>query len=50
MLNFCDFIQVFVFTTIHHLKVLLRLQSIHNDVASGLGVFTHFYQYDVVKF
>ena len=23
MLNFCDFIQVFIFTTNHHLKVLI---------------------------
>ena len=24
MLNFCDFIQVFVFTTNHHLKIFVR--------------------------
>ena len=29
MLNYCDFIQVFVFTSYHHLKILSRLYSAH---------------------
>ena len=28
MLNFCDFIQVFVFTTNHHLKVIFKAEFI----------------------
>ena len=36
MLNFCDFIQVFVFTTNHHLNIkilfaiLLHMEDVHN--------------------
>ena len=32
VLNFCDFIQVFVFTRNHHLKLLRRLQRVQ-DIA-----------------
>ena len=42
MLNFCDFIQVFIFTTNHHLKVLLvmiRLTEVQRQqVARHFGV------------
>ena len=31
MLNFCDFIQVFVFTTNHHLKARMLKLCIHMD-------------------
>ena len=36
MINFCDFIQVFVFTTNHHLKHgVSRALCIHTPVESG---------------
>ena len=35
MLNFCDFIQVFVFTPNHHLKVCVKF---HENMSSGLKV------------
>ena len=33
MLNFCDFIQVYVFTTNHHLKSIMKIgmQDFHAD-------------------
>ena len=40
MLNFCDFIQVFVFTTNHHLKGTLRLHT-----GFDTATFTYFYIY-----
>ena len=41
ILNFCDFIQVFVFTTNHHLNdVALKLiQCFNADVRPGLSSF-----------
>ena len=30
MLNFCDFIQVYIFTTNHHLNKLIRLTTLNN--------------------
>ena len=38
MLNFCDFIQVFVFTTNHHLKVHMAVFQGPCCVWSGEGV------------
>ena len=35
MLNFCDFIQVFVFTRNHHLKVYLL--ALYKNVGSQIG-------------
>ena len=32
ILNFCDFIQVFVFTTNHHLNVSLKFQTLISEI------------------
>ena len=38
MLNFCDFIQVFIFTKNHHLKFQTSMLKIYmNLVTTGLG-------------
>ena len=45
MLNFCDFIQVFVFTRNHHLKsVLLRKFQSEKYIANLNNTFTKFVQ------
>ena len=47
MLNFCDFIQVFVFTTNHHLKFYVPgsfplLQGIETILENASGIFTSY--------
>ena len=39
MLNFCDFIQVFLFTTNHHLKHLCRDPSLELSRKADLPMF-----------
>ena len=41
MLNFCDFIQVFVFTRNHHLKLSVNLKNLYST--------GHLRQYENVK-
>ena len=45
MLNFCDFIQVYVFTTNHHLKVPLIVLQLCK--LSGLNVLKETYDFRV---
>ena len=35
MLNFCDFIQVFVFTTNHHLKLVENVNCPNKQASKG---------------
>ena len=39
MLNFCDFIQVYVFSTNHHLKPLLYTSTSFNLLNSSIACF-----------
>ena len=37
MLDFCDFIQVFVFTTNHHLKTTFQINMIQTNIHEHTG-------------
>ena len=45
MLKFCDFIQVFVFTTNHHLNCILLITITTNCAVDGVGIAKRFRQF-----